>query len=171
MSEKPLSRRKAAKLLERFNHPDGCDCEVCQYRNAVAEVERTKQTRRKTEPAKIPKRRRCENCGEWFELNPKINTPARIAKGKGQRFCKNACRWEFARNGGQSYARIKLLIEVEVRKNVKHAVAEFQRTVADLRKQMAIFETWMKQQEYRSAIEHSRAQRQVLFDAPQSPAS
>lgn len=37
-------------------------------------------------------RRECDNCGNWFDVNPQV---------PNKRFCKDACRKEFWHTGGQ----------------------------------------------------------------------
>lgn len=37
-------------------------------------------------------RRECDNCGNWFDVNPQV---------PNKRFCRDACRKEFWHTGGQ----------------------------------------------------------------------
>lgn len=37
-------------------------------------------------------RRECDNCGNWFDINPQV---------PNKRFCRDACRKEFWHTGGQ----------------------------------------------------------------------
>lgn len=55
-------------------------------------------------PATPPEVKKCDNCGEPFEVNPK----RRPDKGKNQRhrFCKTQCRIEFNRTG-TSYPKVE----------------------------------------------------------------
>ena len=82
---KPLDPKK-----DKFCSP------VCE-----AEAQAAKHQGTKTEWLNLP-RRKCDNCGKWYKpRRPK------------SRFCKDPCRFEFARNGG-SFAKLKRLIEPTV---------------------------------------------------------
>ena len=63
-------------------------------------------------PIPILPRRRCDNCGVFYR--PK----QRLKKNDKHGFCNPACKKQFHKHGG-SFAKLKPVIEAEVRKRIK----------------------------------------------------
>lgn len=69
-----------------------------------------KQQDLKLAPPQKKSRKRCENCGTWFQVE------ARLKKGpRRKKFCKPECRREFGKNGMSAFGPLKEKIKSMIR--------------------------------------------------------
>lgn len=84
--------------------------------------------RKKLEPAKLFKRKRCINCDSLFPLTK-----------ENRKFCCDNCRKEFHANGGNAFGPLKIRLEKLVNKQVGKLAAHIRALegdVAELRREI-----------------------------------
>jgi hypothetical protein len=115
-------------------------------------VQPSTSTQKSAGPAANPRRKRCLNCLNLFRVDPRLNTPARIAKGCEPKFCCDDCRKEWHRNGGVSFSRQKSVIEALVRRRLESHLQEIRMKLDQLKSRVVeinrnILEIQLKQAE------------------------